>query len=99
LGNGASVLIGATYAERAGFLKDGRSVTNERGGGLGGETTRPAFRLRSMEIAGKVFRNVAATIDAQPSATDANVGVAILRNFLISTDFADHSLWLAPQLE
>lgn len=94
LGNGNGVLIGKAYAERRHWLDDGRRVGVEPGGGLGGEARRATFVLRSIEIGGRTFHGVTATIDPQPSATDVNIGVTLLRHFLITTDFPAHSLWL-----
>jgi hypothetical protein len=37
LGNGSRVLVGAAFAARLHLLTDGRTVTTDRGGGLGGE--------------------------------------------------------------
>ena len=97
LGNGSQVLIGSVLASRMRFLTDGRKVTAERGGGLGGEVERPVFRLRSLEIAERRFTDVAASVDPSPSASDVNVGVSILRHFHITTDFANHTVWLDPR--
>jgi len=97
LGNGSNVLIGAAYARRAGLL-DGRPATRERGGGLGGETEREVIRLKSLEVAGRTFHDVPASIDDQSSATDVNVGVSILRHFVITTDFDARSVWLEPRV-
>jgi predicted aspartyl protease len=96
LGNGSRVLIGGALAARA-HLLDGRPVSSERGGGLGGEVNRHIIVLSSLEIAGRRFKDVAAAIDPQPSASDVNVGVSILRRFWITTDFARHAVWLAPR--
>lgn len=57
------------------------------------------LELRSLVIAGKRFADVAAVIDAQPSAADLNVGISVLRHFLITTDFAAHAVWLEPRTE
>jgi len=72
-------------------------VSTRRGGGLGGETERQTFVLRSLVIAGRRFEDVPAAIDAQPSATDLNIGISLLRHFLITTDFAAHAVWLEPR--
>jgi hypothetical protein len=40
---------------------------------------------------------VPAAIDSQPSASDLNVGIDILRHFVITTDFAAHTVWLQPR--
>jgi predicted aspartyl protease len=97
LGNGSHVLISASLAARMGWLSDGRPVTTDRGGGLGGEATRRVVVLRSMEVAGRRFNRITAAIDPQSSASDVNIGVSILRHFLITTDFADHAVWLASR--
>jgi hypothetical protein len=97
LGNGAHVLISAAFAKRMRFLSDGRKVRAELGGGLGGETERQVFRLRTLEIAGRQFTNIEAAIDSKPSASDVNIGVSILRYFRITTDFANHVVWLEPR--
>jgi predicted aspartyl protease len=97
LGNGSNVLVGGPDAQRRGFLTDGRAVTKEAGGGLGGETQRSVFTLRTLEIAGVTLRDMAAALDAGDSATDLNVGISVLRHFVITTDFRAHALWLEPR--
>lgn len=97
LGNGSHVLVGSKFASRMNLLTDGRPVTTEKGGGLGGETTRQVVTLRYMELAGKRLRNVAAALDPQPSASDINIGVSVLRHFRITTDFSNHLVWLEPR--
>jgi predicted aspartyl protease len=97
LGNGSKVLISAAMARRTHLLSDGRRVSVDHGGGLGGEATRQTLSLRSLEVAGRTFHDVAAAVDPQPSASDVNIGVAILRHFRITTDFANHAVWLDPR--
>lgn len=97
LGNGSDVLVGSQLAQRLHLLTDGRSVLARRGGGLGGETERPVIRLRSLQLAGRRFRDVPAAVDARDSASDLNIGVSILRHFVITTDFAQRALWLQPR--
>ena len=97
LGNGSHVLVSPKFASQLNLLTDGRAVTTEKGGGLGGETTRRVLRLRYVDLAGKRFRNVEAAIDPQPSASDINIGVSILRHFRITTDFSKHLVWLEPR--
>lgn len=97
LGNGSQVLVGAAFAQRMGYLGDGRQVTTQRGGGLGGETTRQVFRLRTLEVAGQTLADVEAAIDPNPSASDLNIGVSVLRHFRITTDYAQHAVWLEPR--
>ena len=97
LGNGSNVLVSSDYARRAGFLDDGRTITRETGGGIGGPTERAVLVLSSLEIAGRVFHDVPASIDAGATANDVNVGISILRHFLITTDFRERLLWLLPR--
>jgi hypothetical protein len=97
LGNGSEVLVGEALARRLQLLTDGRTVTTGRGGGLGGETVRQRFALYSLEVAGQRFTDVPAAIDAHSSASDLNIGVTILRHFVITTDFAGHAVWLEPR--
>jgi len=97
LGNGSRALLGAGFAARAQLLTDGRHIGFETGGGLGGAATRQVLTLRSLEVAGRRFSDVPAAIDPQPSASDLNVGVSILRHFVITTDFSQHVIWLEPR--
>jgi predicted aspartyl protease len=97
LGNGGDVLIGMSLAKRMHLLDDGRSVATRSGGGLGGAKMRQIIKLRSLEVAGQTFTDLDAAIDDQPSASDVNVGVSILRRFFITTDFSNHTVWLQPR--
>lgn len=94
LGNGSHVLIGAGYAQKIGLLKNHKAA-QFRGGGIGGQIIRQSVMLRQVEIAGRIFRNVAADIDPTDSAARLNIGVSLLRHFRITTDFAARKLWLA----
>ncbi len=96
-GNGSAVLVGAALAERLNLLHDGRPVGHAAGGGLRGARERQTITLSSLEVAGCRFRAVPAAVDAQPSATDLNIGVSILRHFRVTTDFAAHLVWLEPE--
>ena len=93
LGNGGTVLIGAAFAARHRLL-DGRDTRSIAGGGIGGATRQTNFILRSIEVAGIRFADLAAAIDASPTASDANIGVRLLRRFDIVTDFAARGVWL-----
>lgn len=94
LGNGGAVLVGGDYAREIGLLADGRPVTMESGGGIGGAKPRQTFRLRSLKVAGRIFTDLPAAVDANSSATPLNIGVAVLGRFRIVTDFPAHRLWL-----
>lgn len=97
LGNGSDVLIGADYAERIGLSSEDRVVARETGGGIGGAVERDVVILRRLDIAGESFYNVRAAIDPTDKAADVNVGVSILRNFVITTDFTERAVWLLPR--
>jgi hypothetical protein len=86
--------VGADYAKEIGLLSDGRPIVVVAGGGIGGAKPRQTLRLRSLNIAGRVFENVPAAIDATGSATKLNIGVPVLSHFQIVTDFAARKLWL-----
>jgi len=97
LGNGSETLIGSKLADRMHLLSDGRPSRVSAGGGLGGELQRKVVTLRSLEIAGQRLTDLPAAIDTRPSASDVNIGISVLRHFLITTDFAKHVVWLEPR--
>ena len=94
LGNGAQVLVSQAFAVRRGFFADGREVSHESGGGLGGAADRAVIVLRSLDLAGHRFENVEAAVDPQDTASDVNIGVSLLRSFILTTDFSRHRVWL-----
>jgi predicted aspartyl protease len=94
LGNGSEVLVGRAYAERIGLLAPGRVTGRKSGGGIGGAVNRDLVTLATLRIGGRLFRDVPAAIDPTANAADLNVGTAILKHFLITTDFPQHRLWL-----
>lgn len=93
LGNGSDVMVSRAMVKKLGLKVAGQKL----GGGIGGEIKRDTVILKQLDVAGKTFRNVPASIDDQPSANDLNVGTSILRNFLITTDFHGRAVWLQPQ--
>jgi len=97
LGNGSQVLISRALAEKLKLLAAGNAVRTERGGGLGGETERQIVTLAYLELAGRRFTGIEAAVDPQSSASDLNVGVSVLRHFRITTDYAQHAVWLEPR--
>ncbi|MBI1366588.1 MAG: hypothetical protein GC153_11620 [Alphaproteobacteria bacterium] len=96
LGNGGDMLIGAAYAAKAGLSAPERIIGRKSGGGLGGELSRDLVMLRSVKFAGAEFHDIQAAIDPTSSAADANIGVRLLRRFLITADFEQHAVWLRP---
>lgn len=97
LGNGSGVLIGKAYAARIGLNAPSRITGATKGGGLGGAIARQQIVLRTLTVAGHVFRDVPAAIDPTDNAEDVNIGTDILRHFRITTDYPGHAVWLAPQ--
>jgi hypothetical protein len=91
LGNGSGVLISRAAAMRL-HLK---IVGKKAGGGIGGSVERDLVTLTSLEVAGRSFRNVLASIDDQSNAQELNIGTSILKHFLITTDFHQRAVWLA----
>lgn len=91
LGNGSGVLISRAFAQRLRLKATGQ----RSGGGIGGKLMRDLVRIDRLEVAGQAFRDVEAAVDDQPNANDLNIGTSILQNFLITTDFAERSVWLA----
>lgn len=92
LGNGSDVMISRSLATKLKL----KTVGKKAGGGIGGEVKRDIVRIDSLEVAGKRFPNVVAAIDDQPSAGEMNIGTAILKHFLITTDFGQRAVWLEP---
>lgn len=96
IGNGGRVLIGKAFAARH-RLAQGRPTTQIGGGGIGGEAMQTAFTLRHLDIAGVRLTDVPVAIDANETANDANIGLAVLRRFGIVTDFPRRAVWLDPR--
>ena len=97
LGNGSGVLVGRAYAERIGLTAPERIVGRRSGGGLGGAVERDQVVLASLVVGGREFRDVPAGIDPNRHSADVNIGTSVLRNFVITTDFAEGAVWLEPR--
>ena len=52
---------------------------------------------RNLVIAGREYRDVQAAIDPGETAPDLDVGTSMLRDFIITTDFAGGAIWLEPR--
>lgn len=92
LGNGSGLLISAGLASELALTP----VATELGGGIGGEVARPVVIVPELTIAGKTFRNVRAQVSAD-ACISANIGVDLLREFTIVTDFPGRRVWLRPR--
>lgn len=97
LGNGSEVMVSEAFARRHGMLAPERIVARRTGGGIGGAVEREIVRLATLTVAGRTFRDVEAAVDRSPGATDLNIGIRILRHFLITTDFPQRTIWLEPR--
>jgi len=97
LGNGTDILIGKAFASSHGLLDAAHLVGKRRGGGIGGEIDRQVVRLHTLEVGGMRFTEVEAQVDPMSNAGELNLGVRILRRFIIVTDYSQHRLWLEPR--
>ena len=93
LGNGSEVLIGRSYALQNQWLDSDRIVGTKMGGGIGGAVSQELIELETLTIAGVSIPAVIAAIDSTEDAPAANIGVAILRNFVMIIDFSDKAVW------
>ena len=91
-GNGSAVMVSRALADR---LKLKVTGTRE-GGGIGGAVTRKTVLLRTLKVGSLTLRNVTAAIDELPNAGEVNIGTEVLRHFVVTTDFRNHQVWLAP---
>lgn len=92
LGNGTGLLISSELAQQLAL----KSVGVEPAGGIGGASGRLVTFVPELTIAGTTFRNVRAHV-SEDLGVPANVGVSLLRNFLIVTDFGNRRIWLQPR--
>lgn len=93
LGNGSKVMISKALATKLGLKVVGR----ETGGGIGGELVRDLVRIDRLGIAGRTYRNVEAGVDALDNAGDVNIGTSILKDFIVTTDYAGKIVYLEPR--
>lgn len=91
-GNGSRILVGKELATRLGLVPVGKA----KGGGIGGEVERDVVRLPDLALAGQTFRDLEAEIDETSSRAELNIGTAILRNFVVTADFAGRQAWFEP---
>ncbi len=96
LGNGNVVLVSESFAKEHGLLSDDRIVGTRPIGGIGGPVDRTIVLLESLTIAGKEFKDVEAAIDTSDDASDANIGVRLLKHFDMVIDFETNEVWLTP---
>lgn len=89
LGNGTGLLVSPALVRELGL----EPVGVEPGGGIGGHVGRLVVRVPELTIAGMTFHNMRAHVSDNLQVA-ANVGVGLLRNFLIVADFPNRKVWL-----
>ncbi len=92
LGNGSGLLISSALSEKLGLQPAGV----EPSGGIGGAVPRLVVYVPDLTIAGKTFHHVRAHV-VKDMEVPANVGVGILREFVIVTDFPGRRVWFDPR--
>lgn len=95
-GNAGALLLGAAFVDQAGFLKDGRKIGVNTGGGIGGPIKRKRFIVRTVTIAGETFKGAPAVVDPLPNAGEANVGSGLLKHFRVTLDYRAKTAWFEP---
>lgn len=90
-GNGSGPMISRTLADALQL----KPVGTKAGGGLGGAVERQLVELPPFTLAGREYRNLVAAVDELPNAAELNFGTSILRDFIVTADFAGHALYLA----
>lgn len=92
IGNGSMPLVSRRVANALNL----KPVDRKTGGGLGGTVERDIVQLPDFELAGQMHRGVLAAVDDLPNAGDLNLGTSILKQYVVTADFAGRSLYLAP---
>jgi predicted aspartyl protease len=96
LGNSGRMTISGGFARRNGLLAAGRSFGAERVQTMNGPASRLIVPLRSVEIAGRRVAVPNAAVNTSDVASDALIGIDMLRHFRMICDFAHRAVWLDP---
>ena len=99
LGNGNEILLSEEFALRTGLLTEDHILGTKSGGGLGGSVERKLVRIDTLSIAGLEFHDVVAAVAPTADGSEANIGMSVLRNFVMVIDFPENRLWLAPRVK
>ncbi|MFW6093697.1 MAG: retropepsin-like aspartic protease [Pseudomonadota bacterium] len=94
LGNGSEMLVGERFAAARGWLGADRAAGSKSGGGIGGPVVRDLVEVGTVSIGGVEIDGVVAAVDATAGAVDANIGVSLLRHFVLVIDFPANRLWV-----
>lgn len=101
LGNGSPLLLFPSFWQREGWLEN-RRVAGAFGGAVGGLREQQVTRVRELDLAGFVFRDVPTTltppgmsaVDSQHTA--GNLGLPVLTRLHLVIDYPHDRLLLAP---
>ncbi len=93
LGNGGGPLISKELVASLGL----KPVGLEPGGGIGGAISAEIYYLPELDLGGVRFPRLRARLDPHSNAGALNIGVSVLRRFLIVTDLGQRKIWLAPR--
>lgn len=96
LGNSGMMLVSAGFARRAGLLAPEREIGHVAVRGINGAAQRPVVFLHSVEVAGRKLAVPHAIIQQVDAASDALIGIDVLRHFRMVCDFAHRAVWLDP---
>ena len=97
LGNGGALLMSDPYAHRSREIGALRHATGE-GGGVGGLREIDRVTLPKVSIGPYAIEHVPAEINrgAVVPLDGVNLGIQLLRNFVVTLDLGHCRLWLAP---
>ena len=96
LGNSGRMMVSEAFARRAGLLAPDRQNGGITVRTINGPARRPIVRLRSVEIAGRKVPVPDAIVEQADNASDALIGIDVLRHFRMICDFAHRAVWLDP---
>lgn len=94
LGNGNEILLSEEFAQRMGLLTKEHILGTKTGGGLGGALERTLVRIDTLSMAGVELHDLVAAVSPSADGADANIGVSVLREFVMVIDFPENKLWL-----
>ena len=97
LGSAGGLMLSEAVAGQLGMLDGSRPVTLEKGGGIGGEVERKVVMVNRVDIGALTLSSITASIDPSDHAGQGNVGLTLLHSFLVTVDYSEKKLWLAPR--
>lgn len=104
LGNGSPLLVFPGHWKPQRML-EGRASSKSLSGAVGGLKTRDVATVSTLTLAGVTFRDIPATFGEDDGSafgntrTAGNIGMPILSRFQLTTDYANHRMWLTPRAD